>query len=286
MEKSPSNEVRRVAFCAVAGVLLSINIQTFVHTGGLLPGGFSGLSLLLQQIVKMLTGVSIPYGPIYFILNFFPIILSYRKIGKKFTIFSCVTILINSTLTDFIPVHVITYDVLLISIFGGIINGFAVSMCLRAGATSGGTDFIAIYASEKFGIDTFNYVMLFNTIILCCDGILFGWDKALYSIIFQFTSTQIIRLAYKRYTKNTLFIVTDFPKEVTEEIYHATGHGATNIHAFGSYEDTPRSFVYSIVSGEDTKKVVQRIKSVDNNAFINVVRTESLTGNFWMRPND
>ncbi len=286
MEKSPSNEVRRVAFCAIAGVLLSINIQTFVHTGGLLPGGFSGLSLLLQQIVKMLTGVSIPYGPIYFILNFFPIILSYRKIGKKFTIFSCVTILINSTLTDFIPVHVITYDVLLISIFGGIINGFAVSMCLRAGATSGGTDFIAIYASEKFGIDTFNYVMLFNTIILCCDGILFGWDKALYSIIFQFTSTQIIRLAYKRYTKNTLFIVTDFPKEVTEEIYHATGHGATNIHAFGSYEDTPRSFVYSIVSGEDTKKVVQRIKSVDNNAFINVVRTESLTGNFWMRPND
>ena len=286
MEKNSSNEVRRVTFCAIAGVLMSINIQTFVHTGGLLPGGFSGLSLLLQQIVKSLLRINLPYGPIYFALNLFPIILSFKKIGRKFTIFSCVTILINSTLTDFIPAHVITYDVLLISIFGGMINGFAVSMCLRAGATSGGTDFIAIYASEKFGVDTFNYVLIFNALVLCCDGILFGWDKALYSIIFQFTSTQMIHLAYKRYTKNTLFIVTDMPKEVTNVIYEVTRHGATDIHAFGSYEDTPRTFVYSVVSGEDTKKVVQRIKSVDDRAFINVVKTESLSGNFWMRPND
>ena len=286
MENNSSKEVRRAILCAAAGLLMSVNIRSFVHTGGLLPGGFSGLSLLIQQIISRLWGTTVPYGPIYFLLNLFPIILSFKKIGKKFTIFSCVTILINSTLTDFIPLRVITYDVLLISIFGGIINGFAVSMCLRAGATSGGTDFIAIYASEKFGIDTFNYVLIFNAIILSCDGILFGWDKALYSIIFQFTSTQVIHLVYKRYTKYTLFIVTDRPKEVTDAIYAVTGHGATDIHAFGSYADTPRTLVYSVVSGDDTKKIVQRIKILDDKAFINVVRTESLSGKFWMRPND
>ncbi|MCR5778743.1 MAG: YitT family protein [Lachnospiraceae bacterium] len=286
MSKGRNNEVSRVSLCALAGLIMAINVQTFVHTGGLLPGGFAGVALLFQNIAKTFWGVKLSYGTLYFFLNLIPIIISYKKIGKKFTIFSCVTIMLNAFLTDVIPYKIITYDILLISIFGGIINGFAVSLCLIAGATSGGTDFIAIYISEKFGVDAFNYVLGFNACVLICDGLLFGWSKALYSILFQYASTQVIHIMYKRYQKNTLLIVTDKPKEVAGLISNMTGHGATDIHAFGSYENTPRSMLYSVISREETAQVISEVKKIDTCAFINVIKTENVYGKFWMRPND
>ena len=79
----------------------------------------------------------------------------------------------------------ITYDTLLISIFGGILGSAAISICLINGASGGGTDFISIYFSEKKGIDAWNYIFLGNVVILTTAGILFGFDKALYSIIYQ-----------------------------------------------------------------------------------------------------
>ena len=152
-------------------------------------------------------------------MNSVPIVIAFKFIGKKFTLYSCITILLVTFLTDIIPVYAITYDVLLISIFGGLINGFAITLCLKADATTGGTDFIAIAISERFGIDSFNYILFFNAIILTIDGYIFGWDKALYSIIFQFSSTQVIHILYKRYKKNTLLIVTQKPKEIADMIY-------------------------------------------------------------------
>ena len=286
MTKGKGYEISRISLCALAGAIMAVNVQTFVHTGGLLPGGFAGVALLFQSIAKKYLGISLSYGTLYFLLNLVPIIISYKKIGKKFTIYSCVTILLNAFLTDVIPYKIITYDILLISVFGGIINGFAISLCLKAGATSGGTDFIAIYISEKFGVDAFNYVLAFNACVLICDGLLFGWSKALYSIFFQFASTQIIHYMYKRYQKNTLLIITDMPKEVAGVISSSTGHGATEIHVYGAYENTPRSMIYSVVSRDETAQVISEVKKIDTCAFIDVIKTENLYGKFWMKPND
>ena len=276
----------RVPGCILAGTIMAINYRTFVHTGGLLPGGFAGVTFLLQNVFQRFFNFDLPYAPVYLLLNFFPIMLGYKKIGKKFTIFSCVTIVVSAVLTDIIPIHVITYDPLLISVFGGLINGFAISICLHCQATSGGTDFISIYISEKYGIDAWNYIFYFNMAILGIDGILFGWDKALYSIIFQFTSTQILTILYKRYRKNTLLIVTNYPDEVAQTISEITTHGATDIDAYGSYSNDHRTLVYSVVSEEELNRVVSRVETVDPEAFINVIRTERLIGKFNMRPTD
>ena len=285
LEKQRRDEFR-IILCIIAGLLISVNLRTFVHTGGLLPGGFSGLTLLIQSIFREFLGITIFYGPLYIFLNLFPIIISYFKIGKKFTIYSCITILLVAVVTDFIPEIVITYDILLISVFGGIVNGFAVILCLYAGATSGGTDFISIYISEKFGIDAWNYILIFNAVLLICDGFLFGWNKALYSIIFQFTSTQVINLGYKRYKKFTLFIVTDLPEEVVDVIDRLTNHGATEMDVMGTHKNTPRNMIYSVIDADELKLVEQAIKEVDPAAFINVVRTEQIQGRYYMRPND
>lgn len=286
MKKNVMDEIRRIALCVAAGMIMAVNIRTFVHTGGLLPGGFSGLALLLQQIAHKYFNIELSYGLIYILMNLAPAIMGYRKIGKKFTLYSGIVILVVSIMTDILPAHVITYDTLLISIFGGLINGFAIVMCLEARATSGGTDFIAIRISEKYGIDAWNYVLIFNAAVLTADGFLFGWDKALYSIIFQFTSTQVINTLYKRYKKNTMLIVTEKPGEVTECIYSVTGHGATDIDAVGTYENRKRTMVYSVVSSDELRVLVEKLREIDSEAFVNVIKTEQITGRFHMKPND
>lgn len=265
---------------------MSLNLRTFVHTGGLLPGGLAGVALLLQQICQDIFHFTLPYGPVYILMNLFPIVLSYRRIGKKFTIYSCITIGLVAVLTDLIPAHIITQDILLISVFGGIINGFAIMLCLLAGATSGGTDFISIFISEKYKVDAWNYILIFNAIVLICDGFLFGWDKALYSIIFQFVSTQIVNARYKRYKKNTLFIVTDHPQEIAKVINARTRHGATEMDVIGTYKDTPRRMLYSVINAEELREVLRIIEEIDPQAFVNVLRTDRLLGQFYMRPND
>ena len=135
-------DVQRILVCIAAGTVMAVNLRTFVHTGGLLPGGIAGLTVLVagltvlvQGIFQRFFGMDVPYGRLYLALNAFPILLAVRKIGKKFTAYSCITIGVVTILTEILPTTTITYDTLLISIFGGIINGAAISMALLAGAT-------------------------------------------------------------------------------------------------------------------------------------------------------
>jgi uncharacterized membrane-anchored protein YitT (DUF2179 family) len=277
---------KRIIVICIAAVIMAVNIKTFVRTGGLYPGGATGLTILIQRAAEQFLGITLPYTLINLILNAVPIYIGFRFIGKKFTLYSCLMIVLTSVLTDIIPAHVITYDTLLISIFGGMINGFVISLCLMMDATTGGTDFISIYFSEKTGMDSWNLVLGINIVIISAAGIMFGWDKALYSIIFQYASTQVLHVMYKRYQKQTIFIVTNHAKEICDAIYKVSNHSATVLDGEGSYEHKERSIVYSVVSGEESKKVLTTVKEVDPSAFINIIKTEELSGRFYRRPTE
>ncbi len=279
-------EMKRIGVICVAAVLMATNIKTFVRTGDLFPGGATGLTILIQRAAEMFFQLQIPYTVVNLLLNAIPIYIGFRFIGKKFTLYSCLMIFLTNILTDLIPAYVITYDILLISIFGGMINGFVISLCLSVNATTGGTDFISIFLSQKKGVDSWNVVLGINMGILAVAGLLFGWDKALYSIIFQFTSTQVLHALYKKYQQETLLIVTNKPQEICDAIYKISHHGATIIEGEGSFEHCERYVVYSIVSGAERKKVVQLVKEVDTKAFVNVVKTEQLAGRFYQAPNE
>lgn len=279
-------DIKRTIVICIASVVMAVNIKTFVRTGGLYPGGATGLTILIQAIAQRFFNVEVPYTVVNLLLNIVPIYIGFRFIGKKFTLYSCLMILLTSVLTDMIPGYVITYDTLLISVFGGLINGFVISMCLLVDATSGGTDFIATFLSEKKGVDSWNFILGFNVIILLLAGVLFGWDKALYSIIFQYSSTQVLHIIYTRYQKQTLFIVTNQAKEVCKAIYAVSRHGATILEGEGFYERHERDIVYSVVSKEESKRVIRAVKEVDENAFVNAIRTEELSGHFYQKPTE
>lgn len=278
---------KRIAVICFASVLMAVNIKTFVSAGGLYPGGATGLTILIQSICDKFFGISVPYTPVNLLLNVIPIYIGFKFIGKKFTLYSCLMIILTGILTDVVPSDIaVTYDILLISIFGGIINGFVVSLCLSMNATTGGTDFISIFLSEKKGVDSWNFILAFNVVIIMIAGLLFGFDKALYSIIFQYASTQMLHMLYTRYQKQTLFIVTNNAEAVCGAINTVSMHGATIISGEGSYEHQKRKVVYSVVSKEESKAVIDAIKEADEGAFVNALRTEELFGRFYYRPNE
>ena len=276
----------RLVVVLLAAMLMAINIQTFINGGGLIPGGAQGLTIVIQRAALKYLGLQIAYSPINICLNAIPVYIGFRYIGKKFTLFSMIMVLANGIFVDIIPIHTVTHDPLLVAVFGGILNAVAITMCLDVDATSGGTDFISIFLSQRKGIDAFPIILAGNVILLTIAGAMFGWEKALYSMIFQYVSTQTLHVLYRTYQQRTLFIITDMPDKVCSIIYSTCSHGATLIDGEGSFAHKNKKIVYSIVSASDTRKLIPKIKEIDPNAFINSIRTEEVMGNFYMRPRD
>ena len=277
----------RVLVITLASFLYALNLKSFVAAGDLFPGGFAGLSRLIQRTADVYFDLTIPFSPLNLLFNAVPAVISFKLIGKRFTLYSCLSIVLTSFFTDLIPTIAITEDVLLVCVFGGLLNGCALSLCLLVRATSGGTDFIAIALSERKNIDAWNYILCGNVVMLVVAGLLFGWDTALYSIIFQFTSTQIIRLMDPDGRRSTLFIVTGRESAAGVcAVIQDTHHTATLIEGVGLYNGEPCVMVYSVVENSRVRAMAQQIRQTDPKAFVNVVPTDRVVGRFYRRPRD
>ena len=269
-------QVFRLFIVVFASILYAWNLRCFAKTAGLFPSGFSGASLLLQNIGIKFLHISVPFAVFNIGLNLFPTYISYKYIGKRFTLYSIIVILLSSIFVDILPPYVFTDDIMLVSLFGGLINGLAISLCLNVGTSTGGTDFISIFLSHQKGIDAWNYILLGNIVLLIVAGALFGWSKALYSIIYQFCSTQVIQLLYKRYKKETLFIISDRWEEIAPHV----------LKGVGCYEEKEKTLIYSVINAEAKRELIPMIRGIDEHAFINVVKTEELDGRFHDIPHD
>ena len=284
----PWREVgKRLLVITIYSIIMALNYKSFVQAGDLFPGGFTGLTRLAQRCAQEFWGVTLPFAPINLVLNAIPAAVSFKLIGKRFTMYSCLAIVVSSIFTDLVPSVPVTEDILLICVFGGLINGFSISLCLQARITSGGTDFIAIALAERKNVNAWNYIFCGNVIMLMVAGALFGWDRALYSIIFQFASTQVIRMMDPDGRRVTLFIVTGREKAggVCAQIQD-TRHTATLIEGVGLYNGEPCVMIYSVVGSNQLRRLTRKVKQADPQAFVNVIRTEKLMGNFYRDPRD
>ena len=291
MEKIKNSPLReaglRMLVIMVYSVIVALNFKSFVQAGDLFPGGFTGLTRLLQRCAQEYWHITLPFAPLNLLFNAIPAAVSLKLIGKRFTMYSCLAIVFSSFFTDMIPAVPVTEDILLICVFGGLVNGFAISLCLQVRITSGGTDFIAIALAERKNINAWNYIFCGNVVMLMVAGALFGWDRALYSIIFQFASTQVVRMMDPDGRRMTLFIVTGREKAggVCAQIQD-TRHTATLIEGVGLYNGEPCVMIYSVVGSNQLRRLTRKVKQADPQAFVNVIRTEKLMGNFYRDPRD
>jgi len=282
-------DLKRFLLVAFGGFLMALNIVIFVQPADLFPGGLTGITLLLQNIFLKYFNIHLPYSITVYAFNLIPVWIGFKFIGKRFTFFSVVMIFISGLFTDILSgfewLH-LTDDILLCTVFGGILNAVSVVLCLFAESSSGGTDFIAIYISEKTGRSAWNLIFGFNCIVLFFAGILVGWDKALYSIIFQYASSQVTTLLYKKYSKITLLIITDKSDEIYATIKNLTNHGATVFEGRGEYSGKTHKMVYTVVSAAESGSLEKQLRTVDPNAFINVIESKDSLGRFFKRQPD
>lgn len=277
----------RVLMITLSSLIVAVNLKSFVAAGDLFPGGFTGVTRLIQRCALEFAGVELPFGPINLALNAVPALISFKLVGKRFTLYSCLTIVLTSIFTDLIPAFEITEDILLISIFGGMINGFAGALCLHVRVTSGGTDFIAIALSERKNVDAWSYIFCGNVVLLFIAGALFGWDRALYSMLYQYASTQVIKTLDPDGRRATLLIVTgrETAGGVCAQIQE-TQHTATLVEGVGLYNGDPCVMIYSVVADSEVRTLTRKIHQSDPKAFVNVLRTQRVVGKFYRRPRD
>ncbi len=215
------NTILSIVLALLSAIVASVNINIFVDEGGLVPGGFSGLSLLLSRLGSNVWNINLNYSVLYLLFNVPCALIVYKSIGKKFTFISLIDVIMTSLLVAILPNYSLTEDLLLISVFGGILAGLSSILILQAGGCGGGVDFLAIYFAKKTSKSMWNTILIFNVALMLISGAIFGWEYALYSIIYQFVSTQVIDTYDKRYKRSCFFIVTDDDKaeEIAQAVY-------------------------------------------------------------------
>jgi len=284
--KNTKKDLKTLFFVILSAFFYSLSIKMFIQAGGLFPGGFSGISVLSTRLLSKYAGIDIPFALIYVSLNIIPTILVYKLVGKRFTIFSVIQYLLVSLFTLILPNINITGDIILISVFGGILGGFGTSLALGVNASGGGTDFLAIYAANKLKRETWSTVMGANVFILGIAGVFFGWDKALYSIIYQFVYSQVVSARHLRYKHVTLIIITEQPEAVMSKIFATLRHGITKLWGEGGYSHQPKSVLYMVVNEFEVQEVIDACLIIDPSVFISVNKTERVIGNYFQKPLD
>lgn len=212
--------------CMLSGsILMAISVNFFLLPNQLSSGGFSGIATILYYFYSW------SVGTVIFILNIPLFIWSFFKLGRIFIIKTIITIIIYSAFLNFFEGRfIITHDKLLASIYGGVCLGLGMSLNLKAGSSSGGTDILAnIIKSNKNTFDLSELILIIDTIIIISNVIIFrNLEIALYSMLAIYISTKVIDIIFEGiYFSKAIYIISDKSKEISQHIMKEIERGVT-----------------------------------------------------------
>lgn len=257
--------------------------QAFIQSSNLLPTGFTGLATLISRIAELF-GINFSVSLGIVLLNLPVAILCFKSVSKRFTFFSLAQVLLLSLFLKIFNFQPLFEDLVLNTIFGGFLIGIGVVMLLEFGASSGGTDFIALYISNKKGISIWKYIFAANVVLLCVFGAMFGWKYAGYSIMYQYILTNTISTFHQRYERVTLQITTTKAEEVIEKYVSNFRHGISCTETMGGYSKSKMYLLHTVVSAYEVGEVTCLMKEIDPYIIINIFKTESFVGSFHQEP--
>jgi len=196
--------------------------------------------------------------------------IGYKQIGKTFvwsTLFAVTALSIGVTVLH--PIPGLTKDVLLASVFGGITLGIGVGLIIRYGGSLDGTEIVAIILDKRTGFSIGEIVMFFNLFILSSAGLVFGWDKAMYSLIAYFIAFKVIDVTVEGLEESkSVIIVSDQPEEIAEVLMARLGRGVTILQGKGAYTGIFKGVLYCVVTRLEIAKLKSIIEEIDPNAFV------------------
>ena len=233
-----------------------------------------GISIMLSAITDY------PLGMFILLLNLPFLYLGYKQIGRTFAISTAFAICCLSDWTSYFePIARITDDFFLAAIFGGIVTGTGVGMIIRNGGSLDGTEIVAIILDKRMTFSVGEVVMFFNLFILSSAGLVFGWDKAMYSLVAYFVISKMIDVVIKGLDESyAVMIVTDSHEEIASALMDRLGRGVTLLHGEGGYTGDAKKIVYCVVTRLEVDKLKQIALDKDENAFVSINPVHDIVG--------
>lgn len=267
MQKKSHNiltTANRMIFLFLGSVLVSVGLEIFLIPNNIIDGGVVGISIMASYLTK------IQLGLFTFLFNMPFFIIGYKQIGKTFalsTLFA--NIILSISVTILRPVPGLTQDVLLAAVFGGILLGVGVGLIIRNGGSLDGTEIIAIIMDKRTGFSIGEIVMFFNLFILSSAGLVFGWDRAMYSMLTYFIAFKVIDITVEGLDESkAVMIVSEQYKDITEAIMNRLGRGVTLLEGKGAYKGAHTNVVYVVVTRLEIAKLKSIVNGFDENALM------------------
>ncbi len=273
-------EIKKIAIVIAGAFLTALGMNLFLIPANVYSSGFTGIAQLLSKVLTDYTPIHISIGFLLLLLNIPVAILGWKKVGKSFTIYSFISVVLSSLFLELIPVKQMSHDILLNAVFGGVIIAVGVGFTLKFGASTGGLDIIAMILSRMKDKPIGPYMLALNSIIILTAGFLYGWEKALYTLVFLYTSTRVIDTIHTRHSKLTAFIITKKADEMKKAIHAKLVRGITMIPAKGAFSNETREMMMIVITRYELYDIERIIRDVDPNAFTNIVQTTGVYGFF------
>lgn len=212
-------------------IIMAIGLEQFLVPNNILDGGIVGISI----IVSHLSGL--PLGLFIFLLNIPFFFLGYKQIGKTFALSTALGITTLSIATVLLhPIEPVTNDLLLSTVFGGIVLGTGVGIVIRYGGSLDGTEIMAILFNKNSPFSVGEIIMFFNLIIFAIAGFVFTWEQAMYSVLAYFIAYKTIDVVIQGLDESkSVYIISEEYEEIGRAIMDRLGRGVTYLIGEGAY---------------------------------------------------
>ncbi len=269
-----SKILKRVLFIFIGAVLMAVGLEIFLVPNQVIDGGIVGISIILSHLLGWKLGLFI------FLLNIPFFFIGYKQIGKTFALSTVFGISILSIATVLLhPVPAFTEDVLLATVFGGITLGIGVGIVIRYGGSLDGTEILAILANKKLPFSVGEIIMFFNIFILGSAGFVFGWNRAMYSLIAYFVAFKTIDIVIEGLDESkSAWIISEQYQEIGDAIIARLGRGVTYLNGEGAYTGDDKKVIFCVITRLEEAKLKSIVEDLDTSAFLAVANIAEVRG--------
>lgn len=266
--------VVQLLWLTIGAIIVAFALESFMFPHKIFDGGVIGIAMMLSYLTHMQLGLLI------FLINLPFLLLAFNKFGVRFVLQTFYAVSVLSVFTNIIHWEIATKDPLLAPVFGGIILGTGVGLVLKNNASLDGTEIMSIRLSQKFSfMSVGQFLMGFNLFIYMAAGVMFGWDKAMYSIMTYFIASKTIDIVMEGLNSSkSVRIVSDKYKEIGKAIIKELDVSVTYIKSRGGYSGMDNVLTFCVVSRLELAKLKQLVKDIDPRAFLVIENVHEVEG--------
>jgi uncharacterized membrane-anchored protein YitT (DUF2179 family) len=265
---------QRTIFIIFGAILMGVGIEEFLVPNRILDGGIVGISIILSHLTGFKLGIFI------FVLNIPFFFIGYKQIGKTFALSTLLGIAVLSVTTALLHnVPALTEDLLLATVFGGIVLGVGVGIVIRYGGSLDGTEIMAILINKKTPFSVGEIIMFFNVFIFAIAGFVFGWDRAMYSLLAYYIAFKTIDIVIAGLDESkSAWIISEQYEEIGETILARLGRGVTYLNGEGAYTGDDKKVIFCVITRLEEAKLKEIVQEIDPSAFLAVANISEVRG--------